>query len=166
MIVNEFIKILEENLEKELLFEYDTNKFAGTNYHLTEVKNVAFNTVDCGGNPNQWKETHLQLWESPNEIGKEDYLTVDKALSILNKVNGIQALWLDTELKVEFGNENIATSVMKIDSVKLKNTRIIVQLFTEKTLCKSPGVCNVEINSSKPEKETESTCCSTNTSCC
>ncbi len=64
MKVKEFVKVLEQHKGKELLFSYDQDQFVGANYHLTEVKNVQFDTTDCGGKTNFWEETHFQLWES------------------------------------------------------------------------------------------------------
>jgi len=156
MKVTTFLNLLKENLHKELVFEYQPKKLIGANYHLTEVKNVHFNTVDCGGNTNEWKETQIQLWESPNEIGKTTYLTTDKALAILERVNSIHPLWLETEVKIEFGNDFFHKSILKISNFTQNNKRLTFQLFEEKTLCKAP---------SNPEKET-SCCDNTKTSCC
>ncbi len=158
MKVKEIVSILKENRNKALLFEYTENKVAGTNYHLTEVKNVAFETVDCGGSTNDWKETHFQLWESPEEIGKSDYMTVDKVLDILERVNEIRPLWLDTEVKVEFGNEDFHTSILSIENAISESDKLIIKLFTTKTGCKAPDVCGV------PEVE-EDACCS-GSGCC
>jgi len=164
MKTQEFITKLKENKGANLLFEYSKGKIAGTNYHLTEVKNVTFETVDCGGNTNNWKETHLQLWESPNEIGKENYLTVDKVIDIIERVNDINPLWLDTEVKVEFGNEIFHTSILDISGFVNKNKQFIVQLFSTKTGCKAPSTCGVEIE----EEKEETACCAptTGSGCC
>lgn len=163
MKTEELLSILKENRNKELLFEYSKDKHAGTNYHLTEVKNVTFESVDCGGVSNNWKETHLQLWESPNEIGKEDYMTVDKVIGILERVNAIKPLWLETEVKVEFGNADFHTSVMSVESTVSESNRLTVKLFTDATGCKAPELCGV------PEEEKasveEEACCS-GSSCC
>ncbi len=163
MKTNEFLNLLENNPNKELVFEYEVGKLIGANYHLTEVKNVTFNTVDCGGNTNHWKETQIQLWESPSEIGKTDYLTTNKALSILNRVNSIKPLLLSTEIKVEFGNDHFHTSVLKIANFSKNAERLIIQLFEEKTLCKAPDTRVVEDVS-----ETTSSCCGTEktSTCC
>jgi hypothetical protein len=161
MTTQEFINTLEQNSNqnKELLFEFSKNQIADTNYHLTEVKNVTFETVDCGGNSNNWKETHLQLWESPAEKGKTGYITVDKALSIINRVHSIKPLLYNAELKVEFGNENFHTSVLNVDSFEIKENQIITKLFVEKTRCKAPDVCGTD------EVKEEASCCS-DTGCC
>jgi len=158
MNVKEFLSVIRENKNKELLFEYATNKFAGTNYHLTEVKNVIFETVDCGGAINDWKETHIQLWESPKEMGKDKYITTDKAVNILDRVNGIRPLWLETEMKVEFGNADFHTSIMSVSNTVSEPTKLIIQLFTDETGCKAMDVCTV----SDVEEET---CCS-ESGCC
>ena len=163
MNTKKLLEVLEANKQKELLFEYAEGKFALANYHLTEVKNVTFETVDCGGTTNDWKETHIQLWESPSEIGKEDYLTTDKALSILNRVNSIRPLWLDTEVKVEYGNADFHTSVLSIDGVQFNDNKLIVKLFADETGCKAPELCVV------PEKELQVStepCCDPKSGCC
>ncbi len=159
MKIKDLISVLKQNRNKALLFEYAENKVAGTNYHLTEVKNVAFETVDCGGNTNDWKETHFQLWESPKEIGKEDYMTVDKVIDILERVDSIRPLWLETEVKVEFGNENFHTSILSTENTVSESDKLIVKLFTTETGCKASDICGV------PETKEEEACCS-ESGCC
>ena len=161
MLTKEFISLLENNLEKELLFEYANDKFVGANYHLTEVKNVFFDTVDCGGRSDSWKETHLQLWESPEEIGKINFMTVDKILSILKKVNGIKALEVKAPIKIEYGNADFHTTVMDIDAVVTENEKLIVKLFSQKTLCKANDVCGIT-----QEKNVKEESCCNEVSCC
>jgi len=165
MNVKELLAVLKENNEKALLFEYTENQFAGTNYHLTEVKNVTFETVDCGGKVNDWKETHIQLWESPNELGKEYYITTDKAMAILERVNGINPLWLETEVKVEFGNAEFHTSVLSIDSIVSDDNKLIVKLFTNETQCKALDVCGVLVEETIQPDTNEEACCS-DSGCC
>ncbi len=167
MKVKELLSILKENKNKELLFEYSENKYAGTNYHLTEVKNVAFETVDCGGTVNDWKETHIQLWESPTEIGKDYYITTDKALAILERVNSIRSLWLETEVKVEFGNNDFHTSVLSIENMISDKKTVTVKLFTNKTECKALEAWGVSENSLTVATENEeASCCDPNGGCC
>jgi len=161
MKTKEFISKLKENTGKALLFEYAKNEFAGMNYHLTEVKNVQFNSVDCGGKANNWKETHLQLWESPNELDKKEYMTVDKVLSILNRVDRINPLWLDTEIRIEFGNELFHTSILKIEEFKITDNQLIIKIYTVNTECKASDVCGVE-----ETKEEATACCGSETSSC
>ena len=159
MKTKEFIQLLEKVSSKELLFEFLPKQFAKANYHLTEIKKVHFETIDCGGNPNEWHETQIQIWESPNEIGKIAYMTTDKILAIFKRVNSIKKLDIETELKVEYGNDTFHTSIMKIKSFHETEKQLIIQLFEEKTLCKAP---------SKTIKNETASCCNTETTsgCC
>ena len=161
MKTKELISLLENNPGKELLFEYTNGKFAGANYHLTEVKNVFFDTVDCGGKSDNWKETHLQLWESPKEIGKTNFMTVDKILSILKRVNDIKPLKMAAPVKIEYGNNDFPTSVMDIDHVVIQTDNLIVKLFSQATLCKANDVCGT----TQKEELKEEACCA-EVGCC
>ena len=160
MKVNEFLKVLEEQKGKELLFSYTPERMVGANYHLTEVKNVQFDTTDCGGKTNFWEETHFQLWESPTEIGKTTYMTTDKILSILKRVNSIKALKQETEVKMEYGNEEFATSVMPVEQIEFDEKRVYVHLFSEANKCKANDICNI------PLEQTETEACCSGTNCC
>ena len=163
MKTQEFLNLIKENDQKSLIFEYQENKFAGTNYHLTEVKNVTFETVDCGGKVNDWKETHIQLWESPTEVGKEYYITTDKALAILDRVNSIRPLSLETEVKVEFGNDEFHTSILSIDSIVADDQKVLVKLFADKTQCKAQELCGVLVEETAEET---SGSCAPGSGCC
>ena len=160
MKVNEFINVLNQHQGKELLFSYQPEKLVGANYHLTEVKNVQFDTTDCGGKTNFWEETHFQLWESPEELNKRTYMTTDKILSILKRVDGIKAIKMDTELKLEYGNEEFTTAVMPVGDLQWDEKRLYVELFSEKTRCKAQDECSIA------EKVKEEEACCTTSNCC
>ena len=159
MKVKEFIKVLEQNKGKELLFSYARDQFVGANYHLTEVKNVQFDTTDCGGKTNFWEETHFQLWESPKELGKRTYMTTDKIAEILWRVDGIKPIIKETELKIEYGNMNFSTSVMPVDKISHDENQVYVYLFSEATRCKANDDCEVSAGVSQDKKEAVP-CCS------
>ena len=161
MKVKEFNTILENNLNKELLFEYSNGKLVGANYHLTEIKNVNFDTVDCGGKSNQWNETQFQLWESPKEIHKRNYLTVDKIKSIIKRVDAINPIDIETTLKIEYGNHEFHTSVLDIEDIETFQNKIVVKLFANETLCKANII---ESPASNENMETEPCC--TQVGCC
>ena len=74
MKTQEFLNLLEKNSSKNLLFEYAPNLLVGANYHITEVKHITVDSVDCGAQTDSWKETIIQLWESPNELGKTEFM--------------------------------------------------------------------------------------------
>ena len=138
-----FLNILKNNLNKELLFEYAPDKFVSANYHITEIKNLIVDAVDCGGKANSWKETVVQLWENPLEIKKSRYMTTTKAVEIFDRVNSINPLLLDTPVKIEYGNSTFHTANLIVHSIAENDQSIIVKLHADSTQCKaaSTNIC-------------------------
>ena len=159
MKVKELIEVLEKNKGKALKFEYKKGQFVEANYHLTEVKNVLFNTTDCGGNTNNWQETHLQLWENPTEHGKTAYMTTDKIMSILKRVDSISPLLLETALKVEYGNLSFHTSVMPVQQVNVYHKSVELALYEERARCKANDVCGYDVHEVQEESCCQAVAC-------
>ena len=145
MKTKEFLSLLRENGNKELVFDYNRGALVGANYHLTEVKNISVDSVDCGAGTDFWKETIVQLWESPSELDKTEYMSVAKALQILNRVNGIKPMDLEAEVKIEYGNASFHTAQLFIDTFEIFKDRLLVKLAVEKTDCKAREECVVAV---------------------
>ena len=164
MKTREFFKLLEDNKEKSLLFEYAPNVLVGANYHITEVKHVNIESVDCGAQTDAWSETIIQLWENPLEEGKRDYMTVLKAVGILNKVEKMKAYNLDAEVKFEYSNASFHTAQLFVNSFEIRDNNLIIKLVSEKTKCKATDVCCA------PEKvevvTQDEPCCTPDGNCC
>ena len=143
MKTQEFLNVLKENSSKALLFEYNEGQFVDTNYHITEVKNTVIHSVDCGGRADQWNETIIQLWESPEEKGKIGYLKVQKALEIFDRVHNIHPLDGAAIVKFEYSNENFHKAHLEIHNIELTSSKVIVKLFVTETDCKAKDVCGV-----------------------
>ncbi len=92
MKTQEFLSLLENHKEKGLLFEYQPSNFVKASYHITEVKNIHIEAVDCGARSDAWEETLIQLWESPSEKHKKTFMMASKALSILKRVDKMRPL--------------------------------------------------------------------------
>lgn len=164
MKTQEFLTLLEEYQNKSLLFEYTTNQIVPANYHITEVKHVNIDSVDCGAKTDAWKETIIQLWESPIEIGKTEFMSADKALSILKKVGAMKPYELEAEVKFEYGNSLFHTAHLFVNDFEIKNDNLILKLAVEKTDCKAKETCGV------PEAVSigieDSSCCEPGGGCC
>ena len=165
MKTQELFNVLEQNKDKSLLFEYAPNKIVGANYHITEVKHVNIDSVDCGSQTDAWKETVIQLWESPNEIGKTEYMSVYKAMAILKKVGTMKPYVLDSEVKIEYSNVAFNTAQLYVNDFEIQENDLIIKLAIEKTDCKAKSTCGVT-----EEKELVSAndepCCSPDGNCC
>ncbi len=165
MNTSEFLSLLKQHQEKSLLFEYANDKYVGANYHITEVKNITIDTVDCGSGTNYWKETVVQLWESPKEKGKKEFMSVYKALSILSKVDNIKPMVKDAEVKFEYSNADFHTAQLFVDDYNLDGKSLIMKLSVEKTDCKAKATCGVADKTGEVPEEVAA-CCDPDTGCC
>lgn len=160
MNTSEFISLLGEHQDKSLLFEYAPGMLVGANYHITEVKHVTIDSVDCGAGKDSWKETIIQLWESPLELGKTDYLTTYKALGILQKVGKISTYDMDALVKIEYGNTMFHTAHLHITGFSAQEGKLIIRLSVQPTDCKAKETCGV------PETNTTANACAPESGCC
>ena len=163
MKTREFLDILNANRDKSLLFEYSNGKFVGANYHITEVKHIHIDSVDCGANSDSWNETLIQLWESPSEAGKTEYMSTLKALGILNKVAKLRAFDPDAELKFEYGNDSFHTAHLFVNDIQADDSRLVVKMAVTKTDCKAKDSCGVP---QPAVVEVAEACCSPGSGCC
>ncbi|GAA3594962.1 DUF6428 family protein [Flavivirga amylovorans] len=166
MKTQELFNVLNQNQDKSLLFEYAPNLLVGANYHITEVKHLVVDSVDCGAQVDSWKETIVQLWESPNELGKTEYMSVYKALAILKKVGKMKPYELDAEVKFEYSNATFHTAQLFVNDFEIKGSQLIVKLAIEKTDCKAKELCGVPEESIKTVSKEVEPCCSPDGNCC
>jgi len=162
MKTNEFLALLKEHPNKKLLFEYKNGHFVGANYHITEIKNITIDAVDCGAQTDFWKETIIQLWESPDEKDKREYMSASKALGILNKVDSIKPMEKEVEVKFEYGNPHFHTAQLFVNELEVSSDQIIMKLGVEKTNCKAKETCGVSVEPAVQEEA----CCTPGGGCC
>ena len=165
MKTQDFFNTLEQNKDKFLLFEYAPKQLVGANYHITEVKHLTVDSVDCGSQTNAWKETIIQLWESPSELGKTEYMSAYKALAILKKVGAMKPYVLDAEVKFEYSNSNFHTAQLFINDFEIQGNNLKIKLAIKKTDCKAKEICGVP-EAFEPVFESDEPCCSPNGNCC
>lgn len=163
MKTQNLLQLLKENSDKELIFEYKQGEFVGANYHITEVKNSVIKSVDCGGRSDVWNETIIQLWESPKEIGKRNFMLAGKALSILEKVDKIHAIDRESPVLFEYSNDNFHKANLEIHNVELTSDKLLIKLFVSQTDCKAKEACEV---SEKELVATEESSCCSGSGCC
>ena len=164
MKTKEVFQLFKEHQGKSLLFEYTTNQFVKANYHITEVKHLKIDSVDCGAQTDAWNETIIQLWESPEEFGKTEFMSVYKALSILNKVGKMKPYDMESEVKFEYSNDTFHTAQLFVNDFEIRDNNLIVKLAIEKTDCKAKETCGIpeEVALSSGEEP----CCSPTGNCC
>lgn len=163
MKTREFLELLKANPEKSVLFEYSPEQLVGANYHITEVKHIRIDAVDCGANTDAWNETIIQLWESPSELGKTEFMSAFKAYGILNKVAKMKPYDLESEVKIEYGNELFHTAQLYVNDFEIHGTKLLIKLAITQTDCKAKSTCGIP---ETVEVATEASCCTPGSGCC
>ncbi|MEY2546224.1 MAG: hypothetical protein QOG48_1341 [Verrucomicrobiota bacterium] len=136
MKTSEFIAQLRAEPNKSLIFVNGDGETIHRGYHLTEIKAAKFDTVDCGGEKNQWNETIMQLWVPQNERGDE-LMTAGKFLSIYDKVSRMIDVDLTAEIRFEYGDENFFPSNYHVESIAEDDDTLRVELRPPQTMCKA-----------------------------
>jgi hypothetical protein len=143
MTTQEFFNTLKEHQDKSLLFQYMPGQLVGANYHITEVKHITVDSVDCGARTDTWKETIIQLWESPSEIGKTECMSCNKALGILNKVGEMKPYNETSEVRFEYSNALFHTAQLYVKNIEVHGSNLVLNLASQKTACKAEDICGV-----------------------
>lgn len=120
--------------ERSLLIEYG-DRAVRPGYHITEVKTGSFVTLDCGGNPDAWNETVLQVEDLGPEEATES-MSVRKFCGILDKVAEKVTLDLDGRLTFEVGPPEAAMQVFDVGSLRVYPDRAILRLAARPAICK------------------------------
>lgn len=164
MKTQELFQLLEQHKHTSLLFEYTPSLLVGANYHITEVKHVTIDAVDCGANADSWKETVIQLWESPSDLGTTEYMSTFKALGILKKVGSMKPYEPNAEVKFEYSNSRFHTAQLYVASISVSEDKLMLHLAVEKTDCKAKDQCGVPVEVGATTSG--EACCSPESGCC
>jgi hypothetical protein len=135
MTTREFIEALRKAPDHRLIFENEAGQAVRAGYHLTEIKAAHFDTVDCGGQTNQWHETIVQLWVPAG--ADDEYMTAGKFLRIFDKVTAMIPLKQETEIRVEYGDENFFPSLYHVEAVSSEQGETRALLRPPATTCKA-----------------------------
>lgn len=117
-----------------LAIEYD-GRAVQAGYHVTEVKAGSFVTLDCGGNPDAWQETVLQVEDIPAQQGRA-MMTAGKFRSILAQVDKKVRLDHDARLTIEIGRPGEAMRVFDIADLSIQDHQATLALGVRAAICK------------------------------
>ena len=135
MKTSKFISALLAAPENQLIFVDDDGRSVPAGYHLTELKAATFETVDCGGQTNHWREMIVQLWIPID--ADSDHMSAGKFLKIFDKVRGMIPLDLESEIRIEYGDENFLPSTYHLRSISDDYGQTRVLLEPPATTCKA-----------------------------
>jgi Family of unknown function (DUF6428) len=122
--------------DQQLVFQLDEAPLVAAGYHVTELKAVTYNTMDCGGVADKWKETVIQLW-NPGDEPERDYMTVRKFLAIYERVAEHISVSYDAELRFEYGDKRRSAASYHVERLEPRGTLILVHLRAPVVTCKA-----------------------------
>lgn len=136
MTTQEFLNQLEGHPQKPLVFEYGGGKTVAPGYHVTEVMNLTYETVDCGGQANFWRETVVQL-QGPGSKDEPEFMRTDKFLGIYHRVAASVPVRPDSEMRLEYGDSETPAVHYHVGSVETEGEAVIVRLSPPGVTCKA-----------------------------
>ncbi len=139
---------------RRLVFSYEGRDIL-PGYHVTEVKDGRFDALDCGGNPETWRETFIQLWDVPEG---NSHMPVAKFVAIVRKVHEHVPFDATAKLTFEVSNGIEAIRLYRAELIEIAAEQVTI------ALSRRPASC-------KPRDrwlESEAACCSTKATepCC
>jgi hypothetical protein len=118
-----------------LVLDYDGKRIQ-PGYHVTEVKAGSFVTIDCGGNPDAWREIVLQVEDLPASPLTPLHMPVEKFLAILDKVAQRLALDDSGRLTFEVGPPGQPMQVFDVDELQISKEAALLRLCARPAICK------------------------------
>jgi hypothetical protein len=120
---------------RRLVIRYD-GQLAQPGYHVTEVKAGSFVTLDCGGNPDAWQETILQVEDLPASLETPNHMEVSRFLAILEKVAARVSLQRESRLTFEVSPPGRPMQVFDVEGIRIETTSVVVELGPRPAVCK------------------------------
>ena len=108
MLVKEFLDIARSYPDAPMLFDYDPDRIVAGGFHVTEIKNTTYETIDCGNSLHTWNEVIVQLWVPQEASAGDDRMSAGKFMKIWDAVDSRIPLDLDAEIRFEYGDEQPA----------------------------------------------------------
>jgi hypothetical protein len=108
-------------------------------YHLTEVKRVRYETMDCGAVSHRWGETHFELWVPPlhSLTPWRGHMPAEKFLRIVARVEQGLPLEGEAPARIHAKMAGRPAALYDIAAVTTETDRIRVDLEPDRTRCKA-----------------------------
>ncbi|EPJ44018.1 MAG: hypothetical protein OFPI_40870 [Osedax symbiont Rs2] len=141
MLVKELVEILERSPDASLNYVIempDSTQKIPAHLHITEIKQYAIESIDCGGKTHSWNETVIQIW-AKNNIDDGHRVSSSKALEIIKKVDKVSALDKSSAVFIEYKNDDGLVSQYPIKAMPADSmgAAVTLKLVAANTQCKA-----------------------------
>jgi Family of unknown function (DUF6428) len=135
MHTQEFLSRLESLPNQALIFDYGDGQVK-PGYHVTEVMNVTYESMDCGGQANFWRETVIQLM-GPGTKDEPEYMSIEKFLNIYKKVAASVPIRSEAEMRFEYGDSSHPAVHYHVSDIHQNGDAVTVYLSQPGVTCKA-----------------------------
>jgi hypothetical protein len=160
----DLLRLLARYKSKQLVFSFDGETIR-PGYHVTEVKDGQFSALDCGANPESWRETFIQLWDVA-ENPERGFMPAGKFLAIMQKVAEHVPFEPTAKLTFEVSDGEAAIRLFKAAAVDIsaEDGIVRVQLVRHPASCKPRDRWLIQQNADStcygPSNDAKAPCCS------
>lgn len=157
------LDLLAAHPDRQLAFSAEGHELR-PGYHVTEVKDGRFSGLDCGGNPESWRETFVQLWDVA-ESPERGHMAVGKFLAIMRKVAEYVPFDPQAKLTFEVSDGEATIRLFKAVSIDVSEDEKLVRV----ALVRSPSSCKPRDRwLEQQQQQQQNACCGTTAAkpCC
>lgn len=164
MKTSSFLTVLRANAPLPLVFRAGAET-ASPGYHLTEVKRVGYETMDCGAMTHRWSESQFEIWVPSAQESGRGHMAAGKFLKIVDRVESELPLDGEATARILASFKGQPAALYDIERVVERDGQLWAELTADRTRCKaaerraassSGGCCGT---ASDPAAETESAGC-------
>jgi hypothetical protein len=117
--------------DQPLIFVTDEGDI-GPGYHVTELKHLAVNSIDCGGQRSSWDEAQLQLLDGRDGT----HMSVGKFVTIAQRSMAAVGGLGEVPLSVEYAPQNQGLHRYHIGKTTPASDGLRLSLLPDAALCK------------------------------
>lgn len=155
----DLLKMLRAEPQRPLEFHLNGELLVPAGYHVTEVKAVSIESMDCGGKANAWRETIIQLMDGSAQEAEAGFMTNRKFLAIYDRVAGRVPVSSQAEVRFEYGNSALPAMQYHVAGLEVLPDRLQVHLRTPGVQCKASDACGTPATDASASCAPESGCC-------
>lgn len=138
-------------------------------YHLTEVKRVSYETMDCGAMTHRWSETQFELWvpAAADFTPGRGHMPAEKFLRIIDRVEAELPLNGEAEARIHASFAGQPAALYEIESIAARGGQLAIELRPDRTRCKAaerrlaalaPACCGSATDDESSTAESASAC--------
>ena len=137
------LRALRDQPQQPLEFHLDGALLVPAGYHVTEVRAVSTEAMDCGGQAAAWRETVIQLMDGSPEEARAGFMTNRKFLAIYDRVARRIPVRGEAEVRFEYGNARLPAIQYHVDRLGAEPGRLVLHLRTPGVQCKAGALCGL-----------------------